>query len=287
MENILELIDVTKIFKGFILDSVSFSLEKGAIMGFVGENGAGKTTTIKLMLNSIGKTSGKIKILGKDNVKEEVFVKSQIGYVPDEDYFAEGSNLLNYAKSIKIFYDNWSDDTFIKYVEQWRLPLDKKFSEYSKGMKTKAMLALALAHNPKLLILDEPTSGLDPVARIELLDLLREFVADGEKAVFFSTHITSDLDKVADYITLIHKGRILETLPIDKLEEKYILLQGGIEELKGLEKEFVGIKKGSLTFEGLITREKANKHFPELKGNKPNVEHLLTYSIWGENGGRA
>lgn len=219
--------------------------------------------------------------MGKDNVKEEVFVKNHIGYVPDEDYFGPNSNLINHAKAIKVFYDNWSHETFKKYVDLWKLPLDKKISEYSKGMKTKAMLALALAHNPSLLILDEPTAGLDPVARLELLDLLRDFVADGERSVFFSTHITSDLDKVADYITLIHRGRILETLAVDELEEKYILLQGGIEQLNGLEKEFVGIRKGGVTFEGLITREKANKYFPDLKGNKPNVENLLTHSILG------
>ncbi|NLM34149.1 MAG: ABC transporter ATP-binding protein [Clostridiales bacterium] len=153
-------------------------------------------------------------------------------------------------------------------------------------MKTKAMIALALAHNPRLLILDEPTADLDPVARQELLDVLRDFVADGEKSVFFSTHITSDLDKVADYITIIHRGRILETMSMDQLEEKYVLLQGGIEQLKSLDKEFVGIKKGSVTFEGIITRDKANKFFPDIKGSKPNVESILTYSIWGDSNGR-
>lgn len=286
MEKILEFINVTKIYKNFILDNVSFSLEKGAIMGFVGENGAGKTTTIKLMINAIGKNSGEINIFGKDNDKEEVFIKNNIGYVPDEDYFEPRSNLMNYAKALEVFYDNWSYETFKKYVDLWRLPLDKKIGEYSKGMKTKAMIALALAHNPRLLILDEPTADLDPVARQELLDVLRDFVADGEKSVFFSTHITSDLDKVADYITIIHRGRILETMSMDQLEEKYVLLQGGIEQLKSLDKEFVGIKKGSVTFEGIITRDKANKFFPDIKGSKPNVESILTYSIWGDSNGR-
>lgn len=152
MEKILEFINVTKIYKNFILDNVSFSLEKGAIMGFVDENGAGKTTTIKLMINAIGKNSGEINIFGKDNDKEEVFIKNNIGYVPDEDYFEPRSNLMNYAKALEVFYDNWSYETFKKYVDLWRLPLDKKIGEYSKGMKTKAMIALALAHNPRLLI---------------------------------------------------------------------------------------------------------------------------------------
>ena len=281
MENILEVNNLCKEFKGFKLDSVSFQLEKGSIMGFVGENGAGKTTTIKLILNAIGKSSGEIKVLGKDNVKEEVYVKSQLGYVPDEDYFIPNSTLHSHAKALELFYENWNEEIFQKYVSLWQLSLNKKISEFSKGMKTKAMLALAFAHEPKLLVLDEPTAGLDPVARIELLDILRDFVADGERSVFFSTHITSDLDKVADYITVIHKGKVLESLSVDKLEEKYVVLTGGIEQLKGLDKEFVGIRKGDVTFEGLITREKASKYFSGIKGNKPNVENLMTFSIWG------
>jgi ABC-2 type transport system ATP-binding protein len=281
MENILEVNNLCKEFKGFKLDNVSFALESGTIMGFVGENGAGKTTTIKLILNALGKNSGEIKVLGKDNVKEEVFVKSHLGYVPDEDYFIPNSTLNNHTKALAIFYENWNEEIFQKYVSLWQLPLNKKISEFSKGMKTKAMLALAFAHEPKLLVLDEPTAGLDPVARIELLDILRDFVADGERSVFFSTHITSDLDKVADYITVIHKGKILENISVDKLEEKYVVLTGGIEQLKGLDKEFVGIRKGDVTFEGLITREKASKYFSGIKGNKPNVENLMTFSIWG------
>ncbi|MDD7794698.1 ABC transporter ATP-binding protein [Clostridium sp. 'White wine YQ'] len=281
LENILEVKNLNKEFRGFKLENISFNLEKGSIMGFVGENGAGKTTTIKLILNAIGKSAGTIKIMGKDNVQDEVYVKSQIGYVPDESYFMEGSTLINHSKAIKNFYECWNENKFRKYASLWKLPLDIKISEFSKGMKTKAMLALALAHEPKLLILDEPTAGLDPIARIEVLDILREFVEDGERSVFFSTHITSDLDKIADYITVIHKGRILQSIAIDKFEENYILLSGGIEEIKGLEKEFIGIRKGEVTFEGLILREKANKYFANIRGSKPNVENLLTFSVWG------
>jgi len=281
MENILEILNLNKEFRNFSLKNISFSLEKGSIMGFIGENGAGKTTTIKLILNALGKSSGQIKILGKDNIIDEVYVKSHIGYVPDEDYFMGNSTLLKHAQALSVFYDNWNQDIFNNYAFKWRLPLNQKISEFSKGMKTKAMFALAFGHQPSLLILDEPTSGLDPVARIEILDILREFVADGEKSVLLSTHITSDLDKIADYITLIHEGKIIESLSIDKLEEKYIVLDGGIEELKGLEPQFIGIRKGDITFEGLILREKANRYFKGIKGTKPNVENLLTFSIWG------
>lgn len=281
MDTALEVINVNKEFSSFSLKNVTLTVEKGAIMGFVGENGAGKTTTIKLILNAYGKSSGEIKIFGKDNVLDEVYSKSNIGYVPDEDYFMDNSNLLNHAKSLKVFYENWNEDIFNKYITLWRLPLKQKIREYSKGMKTKAMIALALAHEPRLLVLDEPTAGLDPVARIEVLDLLRDFVSSGENSVFFSTHITSDLDKIADYITLIHEGKIIESLSMDKLQEKYVLLSGGIEELKGHENEFVGIRKGELTFEGLILREKSHNHFQNAKSSRPNIENLLTYSIWG------
>lgn len=282
MENMLEIINLNKNFDNFKLDNINISLQKGSIMGFIGGNGAGKTTTIKLILNAIGKNSGEIKILNKDNVDDEEFVKSCIGYVPDEDYFILNSTLKNHAKALKVFYENWNDDIFLSFAKKWTLPLNKKISEFSKGMKTKAMLSLAFAHDPKLLILDEPTAGLDPVARIEVLDLLRDFVSDGEKSVFFSTHITSDLDKVADFVTLIDNGRILDSLSIDKLEEKYIILSAGLEELKGLENEFIGIKKGEFSFEGLILRDKANTYFKNLKKSKPNIENYLTFSIWGE-----
>ena len=283
MDNILDIVNLNKDFSDFSLNNVSFSLEKGSIMGFIGENGAGKTTTIKLILNAMTKSSGHIKIWGRDNIKDEVYVKSHIGYVPAEDYFMGNYNLLKHSRALSVFYDNWSEDIFNNYVHKWNLPLDQKISEFSKGTKTKAMFALALAHQPNLLILDEPTANLDPIARVDLLDTLRDFASDGEKSVLFSTHITSDLDKIADYVTLIHKGKIMASISMDKLEEKYIVLTGGIEELNGLENEFVGIRKGHLVFEGLILREKANAYLKNLKGTKPNVENLLTFSIWGAN----
>ncbi|HEY5561120.1 MAG TPA: ABC transporter ATP-binding protein [Clostridiaceae bacterium] len=281
MDNILEITNLNKDFTDFKLDNINLTLEKGSIMGFIGENGAGKTTTIRLILNALEKSSGQIKVMGRDNVVEELYVKSQIGYVPDEDYFISNSTLLMHSKTLRLFYDNWSEDIFKSYISRWKIPLNKKISEFSKGMKTKAMFALAFAHNPKVLILDEPTAGLDPMARIELLDILREFVSDGEKSVFFSTHITSDLDKIADYITLIHEGRIIESISADKLEEKYIFLSGSVEDLKGLDNKFIGLRKGEIVFEGLILRETANEFFKAMKGIKPNIENLLTYSIWG------
>jgi len=220
-------------------------------------------------------------VFSKDNITDEVYVKSKLGYVPDEDYFIITSTLRGHANALKLFYDNWSDEILQKFIELWELPVDKKLQEFSKGMKTKAMLALSLSHQPELLILDEPTAGLDPVARIEVLDILREFVADGQKSVLFSTHITSDLDKVADFITIINRGKVIESLSIDKIEEKYVIVMGAIEELAGKEKEFVGIRKGAGSFEGLILREKANLLYKGFAVHTPNIENMLTFSIWG------
>jgi len=281
MDNILQIMNLTKNYKDFKIDNVSFELERGCIMGFIGQNGAGKTSTIKLILNAIGRDCGNISVFSKDNITDEVYVKSKLGYVPDEDYFIITSTLRGHANALKLFYDNWSDEILQKFIELWELPVDKKLQEFSKGMKTKAMLALSLSHQPELLILDEPTAGLDPVARIEVLDILREFVADGQKSVLFSTHITSDLDKVADFITIINRGKVIESLSIDKIEEKYVIVMGAIEELAGKEKEFVGIRKGAGSFEGLILREKANLLYKGFAVHTPNIENMLTFSIWG------
>ncbi len=282
MDKIIEVKNLRKNYANFQLHDISFSLEKGCIMGFIGENGSGKTTTIKLLLNVIDKLNGEIKIFGMDHIQSEVEIKHKIGYVPADDYFTVTATLSDHAKAMSPFYQTWDDAFFETIVETWNLPLRQKITEFSKGMKTKAMLALALAHRPSLLILDEPTAGLDPVARIEVLDILRQFVADGEKSVFFSTHITSDLDKIADYITLIHKGSIIESMQLDQIEEKYALVDAGIDEISINENEFIGIRKGNLRFEGLILREKAVKHFDISHIKTPNIENLLTFTIWGD-----
>ncbi|MBQ8377733.1 MAG: ABC transporter ATP-binding protein, partial [Oscillospiraceae bacterium] len=207
----LEVNNLCKEFSDFKLDNVSFKLEKGMVMGLVGENGAGKTTIIKLILNAMNKTSGSISVFGLDSVKDEVEAKKKIGYVADDDYLYVTSNIKKYAKAFATVYENWDQQVFEKYAKMWNLPPKKKFSEYSKGMRTKAMLALTLGHNPDILILDEPTAGLDPVARIEVLDILRDIVSEGERAVLFSTHITGDLDKIADSITVLINGKVTES----------------------------------------------------------------------------
>lgn len=277
----LEINNLSKEFSDFKLDNVSFRLEKGMVMGLVGENGAGKTTIIRLILNAIEKNGGNIKIFGMDNDAEEIACKERIGYVADEDYLIVTSNIKNYAKAFAHIYKNWDQPLFEKYAKMWNLPPKKKFSEYSKGMKTKAMLALTLAHHPELLILDEPTAGLDPIARIEVLDILREIVGDGEKSVLFSTHITGDLDKIADCVTVLNGGKITESTEIDKIEEKYAVISGPLSVLSSANKEkCVGIRKGSQNFEALIERKYLG-NFEGVSVRTPNIENLLTFTIWG------
>lgn len=279
--SILEVQHLNKHFKTFSLQDITIQLEKGCIMGFIGENGSGKTTTIKLLLNGLPKDSGEIKLFGLDHIENEVAVKEKLGYVPADDYFTDNATLASHVKALKPFYQTWDEDFFQTIAKTWNLPPNQKMYEFSKGMKTKAMLALALAHRPQLLILDEPTVGLDPSARLEVLDILREFVADGERSVFLSTHITTDLDKIADYITLIHQGTIRESLSIDHLQEKYALVEGNLSQLQTHKEIFIGIRKGDIRFEGLLLRENALKYFNSEQIKVPNIENLLTLFTCG------
>lgn len=280
--NALEINNLTKTFKDFTLKDVSLSIPKGTVMGLIGQNGAGKTTIIKLIMNIIGKDTGNIKVYGLDNIENEIEVKNKIGYVADEDYLYINANLTKCRMAFKVMFENWDDEIFDKYVEKFELPLKKKFYEFSKGMKTKAMLALTLAHKPDFLILDEPTAGLDPVARIEVLDILRDFVSDCEKAVLFSTHLTSDLDKIADYITLIIDGNIKESMSIDDVEEKYAVISGSNQAFDNKEDKYVGIRKGEISSEALILRSQMSE-FKDVSVSIPNIEQLLTFNIWGKN----
>lgn len=277
----LEVENVCKNYADFSLDNVSFRIEKGMVMGLVGENGAGKTTIIKLILNAMERTSGDIRILGMDNIKEEIEAKERIGYVSDDDFLLVNSNIKKYARAFARVYKNWDQELFEKYARMWKLPAKKKFAEYSKGMKTKAMLALALAHHPDMLILDEPTAGLDPVARIEVLDILRDIVAEGERAVLFSTHITGDLDKIADSVTVLIDGKVTESMAIDQIEDKYAVISGNLMALDSSNTDLcIGIRRGTQNFEALTERKNLDR-FKGVNVHTPNIENLLTFSIWG------
>lgn len=277
---ILNIENLSKSYKDFSLKDVSFSIEPGTVMGLIGKNGAGKTTIIRLIMNMTEKNGGKITVCGLDNLEDEIAVKNKIGYVSDECFLFYNTTLAKTAAACRLVYENWDDEKFNKLIRAWELPEKKKISAFSKGMQTKAMLAVALSHKPELLILDEPTAGLDPVARIEILDILREFVSDGQRSVLFSTHITGDLDKIADIITLIIDGQIRESMSIDKIEDKYAVISGSSDKLtRENEKYTIGLRRLNTGFEALVLREDLPK-FDGAAVKSPNAENLLTFSIW-------
>lgn len=211
LENAIEIRGLTKRFDGFTLDSVSFNVPKGSIMGFIGQNGAGKSTTINSLLGIIRPDEGEMKILGMDIKEHELEIKKNISAVFDELPFHEqlNANMLN--KMLKHIFESWSSETFFGYIERFQLPVKKKFKDFSKGMKMKLQIAAALSHGAKLLIMDEATTGLDPVVRNEILDIFLEYLQDEENSILMSSHITSDLEKIADSVTFIDKGKILLT----------------------------------------------------------------------------
>lgn len=252
-EQCLELKNVSKSFQGFELDNISLSLPKGFIMGLVGPNGAGKTTTIQLILNMLEKDNGEILIFGKDNVICEKNIKQEIGIVFDSMFYVDSWSVKDTEKAISIFYDGWQHDVFTNMLKRFNLPPNKKVGELSRGMQMKLMLACAFSHNAKLLILDEPTSGLDPVTRDEFLEILQEYINDGERSVLFSTHITSDLEQVADYITFINQGNMIFTGSMEDLLDSYRLVKGTPQDLTSeIERNIVGLRKTDMGFEGLV-----------------------------------
>lgn len=276
MNNALEVTGLGKEFRDFTLKDVAFSLPEGYIMGFVGQNGAGKTTTIRLILNMINRDGGEIKIFGLDNVHDEQKIKQDMAVVFDDIYFVDSWKVREVERAIKGFYSNWSSKLFSKYASDFHLPMDKRVKELSRGMKMKLMLAVAMSHEAKLLILDEPTSGLDPVARDELLEILGKYIADGQKSILFSTHITSDLEKIADYITLIDNGSIFYTGTKDNLLESFCIVRGGPHDLTdSLKEKIIGLTTNIAGFAGLLPTSEVKHLAPEIVTETPSIDEIL------------
>jgi ABC-2 type transport system ATP-binding protein len=272
----LDIKNLNKKYEHFQLKNVSFQLEKGYIMGFIGANGAGKTTTIKSILNMIRMDSGEIQIFGKSMSEHEVELKQEIGSAFGDINFYTRSKIKTLTNVIKRFYSNWDDETYYKYLTKFNLIEDKKIAELSTGMKVKYNLALALSHGAKLLILDEPTSGLDPVARDNLLDIFQELVQDGEISILFSTHITSDLEKCADYITYIHNGQMINSAEKEQFIDTYRLLNGKKEQLDIVKNQLIAYKTNSFGFTGLIHTKDFDPS-SDIKSSVPNLEEIMIY----------
>lgn len=238
-ENALVVKDLKKNYHDFTLDGVSFSLPRGSIVGLIGENGAGKSTTINAILGLIKKDGGTISILGKQDNEIDNGIRDQIGVVFDGSNFPRSLSARKLNNVFKNIYSTWDENGYFSLLQKMSLPTDKKIKEFSKGMKMKLSIAVALSHHSKLLILDEATSGLDPVVRDDILDLFLDFVQDENNSILVSSHITSDLEKVADYIVFIHKGKVVFSKPKDELKYQYGIIRCGAAQFDAIDKKDV------------------------------------------------
>ena len=280
----LELKNVCKNYQDFSVRNVSFTLPRGYIMGFVGPNGAGKSTTIKMIMNLVRRNSGDIIIFGKNNQKAEKEIKQNIGFVYDENHYYEDLTCEQMKKIIAPLYKNWDEAQYQTYMERLQVPKNKKIKQLSKGMKMKFAISMALSHHAELIIMDEPTSGLDPVVRSELLDMLQEIVMEEEISVLFSTHITTDLERIADYITFINEGKIVFTGEKDEILENHVIVKGSNDLLDPEGKElFIGLRKNKFGFEGLAKDKQAIEDWfgNEVVLEKPTLDDIVVYTAKG------
>lgn len=284
MENILEVKNLCKKYDGFELKNINIKIPQGMIMGLIGENGAGKSTTIKAILNVINRDSGEIKIFGLDNNENEKKIKEDIGVVLDDSFLSEYLNPIDINKIMKNIYKNWDEKMYFKYIEDFKLPINKISKEYSSGMKMKLKIAVALSHHPKLLILDEPTSGLDPIARNEILDIFQDFIQDEKHAILVSSHITSDLEHIADYITFINNGAIVFTKTRDELLENCGIVKCSLEEFSKINKnDYLKYKKNRYDYEILVEDKLLFKRKYDIQViDKPTIEEIMLIYIKGE-----
>lgn len=241
--NALEIKNVSKSYEGFKLDNVSLCLPEGCILGLIGENGAGKSTLIRILMGITKSDGGEIRILGRDSKREMELIKEDIGFVPDTVGLSGFMNMRQIGSFMAGNYKNWDGEKYKELLQKFDLQGDKKFKDFSKGMRMKAGLAVAMSHGAKLLILDEATSGLDPVIRDEILDIFLEFTREPDHSVLISSHIVSDLEKLCDYIAFLHKGKIMLFEEKDALRDKYALVKCGADELSGISQEDIIGKK--------------------------------------------
>lgn len=254
--NAIEISNLCKTYDGFAISDLSMAVPQGCIVGLIGENGAGKSTTINLILDIIHKDSGSIRLLGNDNTHDTASLKEDIGVVPDEPGFPECLTASQVNSIMKHTFARWDETAFCNHIDMLKVPVNKPFKDFSRGMKMKLSIAVAMSHNAKLLILDEPTSGLDPVVRDEVIDMFNEFTRDETHTVLISSHIVSDLEKICDYIAFIHQGRLLLFEEKDALLDKHGIIQCSEEDLARLPKTAIkGIKKTPFGVNAIVEKE--------------------------------
>ena len=285
MENIIEIKNLKKKYDDkFELGKIDIEIPKGVIVGLIGENGAGKTTLIKSMLNIIKIDDGEIKIFGKDYKKEEKEIKEDIGVVLDNMFFPELLNAKDINNTMKDVYKNWDSELYFSYLKEFDLPDNKPLKSMSKGMRKKLEIVAAISHKPKLLILDEPTSGLDPVVRSEVLEIFQKFIEDEEHSIILSTHITTDLEHIADEIIFIDKGKKVLQKSRDEIIDNYGILKCDIDYFSNIDKkDIIAYKKTKYAYEILVNdKEKASKKYHNCVIDKITLEDLMVLVIKGE-----
>ena len=286
VENILEVQQISKTYKksNFTLGQISFSLPYGAILGFVGENGAGKTTTIGCILNTVVKDSGTVKLFGREMLDSDTEIREKIGVVYDGDNFTDFFTSKQLSRVMKGLYKQWDDALFQKYLEDFHLPVKQKFKYYSKGMTMKLAIAAALSHHPQLLILDEATSGLDPVMRDEMLDVFLEFVQEEDHSILLSSHITGDLEKVADYITLIHDGRLIMTVSKNDLTYHYGVMRCRESQFLALDPgDILAYRKRDFQTDVLVSDKKeAERKYKGAVVDPVSIDEMMLLFVKGE-----
>lgn len=282
--NAIEIRNLSKSYPHFTVDQISLDVKQGYITGLIGPNGVGKSTLIKMMLGMIRPDTGSVKILGCEMPGQEIEIKQRIGIVSDDCFYYEHLTIQDMKKMIAPFYKKWNEQKFNSYLEQFELSPKKKIEQLSKGMKVKCSLAVALSHDAELLIMDEPTSGLDPIFRREMLDLLAEMMQNERNSIIFSTHITTDLDRIADYIAFINRGKLVFNEAKDTVFERYAIVKGDLELLDSdIRNKFIGIRETSVGFEGLVDNRTEAEH---LFGNyalldKPTLEDIMYFTAKG------
>ncbi|WP_055071784.1 ABC transporter ATP-binding protein [Clostridium massiliamazoniense] len=284
--NAVKLNNIQKSLGNFNLNIDNLEVKEGYITGFIGKNGSGKTTTIKLIMNMLIPSSGEITLWNKEMLNNEIEIKQQIAYIGIDSGFPIDSKLKTIKKIISPFYKNWDDNIYKNYIKKFNLDENKKFKDLSQGMKKQFELVIALSHKPKLLIMDEPTANLDPVIRNELLEILNDNMQNGDLSIFYSTHITSDLEKSADFIYFIDKGKIILKGEKDNLLESHRLVKGPLHLLNvESEKLFISISKNSFGFEGLCSDFKNAYNFfgDEANYEKATLDHIMFYYTRGNN----
>ena len=282
MNNALTISGLTKTYKDFVLDKVSFTVPNGSIVGLIGENGAGKSTTINASLGLIQKEAGTVSILGRKELDNET--KEQIGVVFDGSNYPEILSPAKLNRVMRNIYHTWDEQTYMRLLKNFSLPQDKQIKQFSKGMKMKLAISIALSHHSKLLILDEATSGLDPVVRDDILDMLLDFVQDEEHSILVSSHITSDLEKIADYIVFIHKGQVVFSKPKDELTEQYGISKCGASQFDALDKsDIIMYRKMDYEWQILISdRDKMQKKYPKAMIIPATIDEIMLLYVKGE-----